>query len=128
MPGEIAPLKAWLLPAEMVPCCRTVALAGSSSYQRTTDGPLGPATVCWVHTAIAPPASGSAWATAFVSRASELSRVLEVPGCGTFDGTANEVTVMLPSETTVGAVDVPPTCQASILLAVPDPGSRAATT
>src|SRR4051812_43264270 len=101
MPGDIAPLKAQLLPAPSVPCWRTVSEPGRSSYQRTTDDAPGPATVCCVQTASAPPAPESACATALVRRASELSSVFDVPGWGTFAGTPNDVTVMFPSEVTV---------------------------
>src|SRR5207248_9028659 len=104
------------------PSCRLAVVAGSSSYQRSTERPPGPSIVCCVQTASAPLASGSACATACVSRVSDESSTSLVPGCGTGAGMLKLDTVMLPLATRTPDKS---TCQAMIVL---PGGSPAATT
>src|ERR1700736_529058 len=109
------------LGSEIVPACLTSSLPGSSSYQRTTV-PAPPAIVCCVQSASAPPALGSAAATACVRRLSSESSLSELPGWGTFGGSSNAVTAGAPSAVSSGFSAVPATCQIMRWLPFPENG------
>ncbi len=131
MDGETAPLKTKSVGLPTSPCCRSVGGAPPrTSYQRTTERPPGPATVCCVQIPLAPPAPGSLTATAWVSRASRESRVFDVPGCGTGAGMSKVETATSPSPTSAGEPPTIAQCQTMIFGAevpVPSTGEWAAT-
>src|SRR6185369_10671957 len=131
MDGETAPLKTKSVGLPTSPCCRSVGDAPPMiSYQRTTERPPGPATVCCVQMPLAPPAPGSLTATAWVSRASRESRLYEVPACGTGAGMEKVGTVTSPSLTSSGEPATRAQCQTMTFGAevpVPSTGEWAAT-
>ncbi len=106
----MAALKANCPEAATVPLWRTADCDGISSYQRTTEVPPGPFTACWVQTASAP-TDGSVWATAWVSRPSDVSIVSVDPAWGAAAGTEKETTVGAPTRVSEGEPAGPSICQ-----------------
>ena len=80
---------------------------------------------------LAAPALGSLTATAWVSRASSVSRTSAVPACGTGAGTPNVEIATSPSLTSTGWPPLSAQCQTMIFGAeapTPSTGEWAATT
>src|SRR5258708_29547506 len=84
--GDMAPLNVYRDVLLMVPCWIRWCVAGLISYQRTW-APAPPKTVCWVHSAVTDPWTGSTADTAWVRRASRVSSLNAVPGCAAEAGT-----------------------------------------
>src|SRR4029077_11792567 len=86
--GAIAPLNTYTVDLCAIPLWNRLPVVGSISYQRVSAPrpPVDAFTVCWVQKATLPPWFGSGANHPFISRASSVSSVNDVPAWGALGG------------------------------------------